>query len=96
METRRFLEELCASDGLAVPDAIRTSARQLLRHYPGAWHIDIAAVAWPTTWAPASPQQAKALSYLELVTLAKSQAANVVADRSGVDCKPMKPDDATN
>jgi hypothetical protein len=96
LATRQFLEELCAGDeGLGLPKAVRTSARQLLRHYPGTWHIDMAAVAWPMAWAPASPQQAQAPSYLELLAFSNSQAAKEDGE-AGTAGKPTEPDDATS
>lgn len=97
LATRRFLQELCASgNGPNVPKSVRASARQLLRHYPDAWHIDIAAVAWPMAWAPASPQQVPAPSYLDLLALMNSQAPKKAADGADIEGKPTEADDATN
>lgn len=76
LSTRRFLEELCSGeDFVNMPNIVRETARQLLRHYPDAWHIDMAAVAWPQTWAPASRTHAQAPSYLDLVERLKDQPA---------------------
>jgi hypothetical protein len=76
LSTRRFLEELCSGeDFVNMPKIVRETARQLLRHYPDAWHIDMAAVAWPQTWAPASRTHAQAPSYLDLLERLKDQPA---------------------
>ncbi len=76
LSTRRFLEELCSGeDFLNLPKDVRETARQLLRHYPDVWHIDMAAVAWPEAWAPASRKNTRAPSYLELLGRLKDQPA---------------------
>ena len=97
LATRRFLQELCASsDGSNVPKGVRESARQLLRHYPDSWHIEIAAVAWPMVWAPARSQQAPAPSYLDLLALANSQAPKEATDGADLQGKPAESDDAAS
>lgn len=70
MHTREFLEDLCDSQCTpGVPNAVRVSARRLLRHYPSPGHLDMAAVAWPMYWERLAPEPSFPLSYLELVSL---------------------------
>ena len=48
METMRFLTDLCNPDVTPrVPKAIRKQAHSLLRHYPSAWDMKVAAEAAP-------------------------------------------------
>lgn len=73
MQTKRFLEQLCfdGSTSYEVPEEIRRTARRLLKHYPGAAHLDQAAVAWPSSWTAVRGEGAQtdqhAPSYLELL-----------------------------
>lgn len=52
--TRQFLEQLLVP-GLTpdVPDSVRTTARSLLRHYPGISELEIAHLALPDWFGPA-------------------------------------------
>ena len=42
-----FLQRLAGGDIPRVPKAVREEARSILRHYPGKWDLDRAAVAAP-------------------------------------------------
>jgi hypothetical protein len=97
LATRRFLKELCNNgNGLEVPASVRESARRLLRHYPDSWHIDIAAVAWPMAWAPASPRRAPSLSYLDLLALTTTVASTEAGEGADLPGKTVESDDATS
>jgi hypothetical protein len=43
----QFLSRLAGGHYARVPKAVREEARALLRHYPGSWDLDRAAVAAP-------------------------------------------------
>jgi hypothetical protein len=48
MQTRRFLLDLCNSDHTPrVPKLVRQTARDLLRHYPSDWDMQMAAKQAP-------------------------------------------------
>lgn len=83
LATRRFLEELCSGDEhMNIPRRVRETARQLLRHFPDAWHIDMAAVAWPIAWAPAGHTYPDRPSYLELLQQLHGLSATEAPDSS--------------
>lgn len=51
LATRDFLHAL--TDPMRTPGmspSVREKARDLLRQYPGHWHLEVAAVAWPSAW----------------------------------------------
>ena len=48
VQTRRFLLDLCNSDHTPrVPKLVRQTARDLLRHYPSDWDMQMAAEGAP-------------------------------------------------
>ena len=52
METIRFLTDLCNPDVTPrVPKLIRKQAHSLLRHYPSAWDMKVAAENCPNIFA---------------------------------------------
>ena len=50
LQTKDFLERLLGTDKAEVPESIRVEARRLLRHYPSASDLRLAAEACPDWW----------------------------------------------
>ncbi len=51
MQTKAFLLELQnTTKSPGVPESIRREAHRLLRHYPDAWHLDVAHRSAPDWW----------------------------------------------
>jgi hypothetical protein len=66
LKTMRFLEELTRTgDTPGVPEAVRETARQLLRHYPGFEEIEAAHKSLPHLFGPVKQRQAEGLRYTE-------------------------------
>ena len=69
LQTRQFLEVLRTCEG--VPESIRREAGRLLRHFPDAGHIRVAAVAFPHVWSCGDEVPSSAPSYIELLSRAR-------------------------
>lgn len=65
--TRALLEELSQSPDYS--QSLREQAAGLLRHYPSARHIDIAAAAFPDIWHATRACAEEAPTYLQLLHL---------------------------
>lgn len=53
LQTKDFLLELqSATKSPGVPETVRKETRRLLRHYPSAWHLDLAHRGAPDWWGP--------------------------------------------
>lgn len=51
LQTKEFLLELQnATKSPGVPEHVRKEAHRLLRHYPSAWHLDLAHRGAPDWW----------------------------------------------
>lgn len=68
LATRDFLQALTDPRRTPrTPSSVREMARVLLRHYPGHWHLDVAAMAWPSAWGAVGSGHKDAPTYLELL-----------------------------
>lgn len=54
LQTKEFLQDLLSPRACPrVPHAVREEARRLLRHYPGAWEVELAHEAAPHLYGSA-------------------------------------------
>lgn len=69
-QTTQFLQELTWSDATpGVPDAVRSEARRLMRHFPAVTQVNLVALALHLHFAPVLPQQQGATAESDLSTL---------------------------
>lgn len=85
IQTRLFLEALCATDHAAdVSEEVRREALRLLRHYPDEVHVDHAAIAWPEMWSPPRlRRRSDPPSYIELIARLRELTGNTLASAEG-------------
>lgn len=97
LKTRYFLEELTsARDTPRVPKAVRESARQLLRDYPGFDEIEAAHIALPEVFGPVVQRQAEGMPAPDAAfegTLSDDETATPELVRKNAKARGGKSDD---